>query len=158
MNDRTQLVMLRLVAILWIVWGIVHALAGMLTIAGSTADGFQAIADGVPAAELVGEYHPAVGAVLNQHGWNLLWGGGVTIAGGILIWRQDNTAIWVTAMVGGLLELGYLVFLDLGGFVNLVPGTVMTLVSASAIALSGWECLFGKAEQCLALRRYRGAR
>ena len=32
--------------------------------------------------------------------------------------------------------IGYFVFLDLGGFVNFVPGTVMTLISGSAVILS----------------------
>ena len=34
--------------------------------------------------------------------------------------------------------MGYFLFIDLGGFVNFVPGTVMTLISASAILLSLW--------------------
>ncbi|MEO1641358.1 MAG: hypothetical protein AAFU41_19155 [Pseudomonadota bacterium] len=46
------------------------------------------------------------------------------------------TAIWVTAMVGGLADLGYLIFVDLPGFVNFFPGTVMTFVSGTAIVLS----------------------
>ena len=40
--------------------------------------------------------------------------------------------------VGGLADLGYFLFVDLGGFAMFVPGTVMTLISASAIVLSGW--------------------
>jgi hypothetical protein len=51
------------------------------------------------------------------------------------------TAIWVTAMVGGLADLGYLLFVDLPGYVNFFPGTVMTLISASAIILSFWVWL-----------------
>jgi hypothetical protein len=35
-----------------------------------------------------------------------------------------------------LADLGYFIFLDLGGFVNFVPGTVMTLISSAAIILS----------------------
>lgn len=48
------------------------------------------------------------------------------------------TAVWVTALIGGLADIGYFLFVDLGGFVNFVPGTVMTLISAAAIVLSGW--------------------
>jgi len=79
--------------------------------------------------------------VLNQHAWNLLWFGIVTIIGAVFIWRGNRTAIWVTGMVGGLADLGYLVFLDLPGFVRFFPGTVMTLISASAVALSLWVWL-----------------
>ncbi|MEO0465320.1 MAG: hypothetical protein AAF216_02160, partial [Pseudomonadota bacterium] len=59
----------------------------------------------------------------------------------VFIWRKNLTAIWVTGMVGGLLDVGYLVFVDVPGFVNFVPGTVMTIVSASAIILSFWVWL-----------------
>lgn len=132
---------LKISAVLWIIWGLIHALAGIMTIIGDPTTGFQAIADGVTPVLLENDYHPAVGAVLNQHGWNLLWGGSVTMLGGVLIWRAHLTAIWVTAMVGGLLDVGYFVFIDLGGFNTFVPGTVMTMISATAILLSGWYYL-----------------
>lgn len=128
-------------AVLWIIWGLIHALAGIMTIIGDPTTGFQAIVDGVTPALLENDYHPAVGAVLNQHGWNLLWGGSVTMLGAVLIWRANLTAIWVTAMVGGLLDVGYFAFIDLGGFNTFVPGTVMTMISATAILLSGWYYL-----------------
>lgn len=58
--------------------------------------------------------------------------------GAVLIWRHNMTAIWVTGMVGGFANIGYFLFLDIPGFVNFVPGTIMTIVSASAIILSFW--------------------
>ncbi|MEM7429148.1 MAG: hypothetical protein AAF441_23940 [Pseudomonadota bacterium] len=125
-------------AILWIIWGLVHTLAGVIVLSSDAAGGFQAIADAMEPAALAADYHPAVGGILNQHGWNLGWFGVATTIGAILIWRQNMTAIWVTGMIGGLADLGYLLFVDLPGFVNVVPGTVMTLVSASAIGLSFW--------------------
>ncbi|MEO1200680.1 MAG: hypothetical protein AAFX39_15890 [Pseudomonadota bacterium] len=135
---RFETLALKTSAGLWVIWGLVHAFAGVLIISGSTTEGFQAIADAVDPAELTGSYHAAIGGVLNQHAWNLLWFGLVTIIGAGFIWRGVMTAIWVTAMVGGLADLGYFVFIDLAGFANFVPGTVMTLVSASAILLSGY--------------------
>ena len=129
---------LKAAAVLWVVWGLVHALAGILTLVQEPSAGFAAIADAVDPQALADEYHAAVGGVLNQHAWNLLWFGVVTIVGAVFIWRGNPTAIWVTGMVGGLADLGYLVFLDLPGFVRFFPGTVMTLISASAIALSFW--------------------
>ncbi|MEM6498396.1 MAG: hypothetical protein AAGB04_18600 [Pseudomonadota bacterium] len=127
---------LKAASVLWVIWGIVHVLAGSLIIAGDTTSGFQSIADAVESAALEANYHSAVGAVLNQHAWNLLWGGVVTIIGAVFIWRSNMTAIWVTAMVGGLLDLGYFMFLDLGGYVHFFPGTLMTLISSAAIVLS----------------------
>lgn len=129
---------LKAAAILWIIWGLVHTLAGVIVLSSDASGGFQAIADAVDPALLEGAYHGAVGGVLNQHGWNLGWFGIATIIGGILVWRQNVTAIWVTAMIGGLADLGYLLFVDFPGYVNFMPGTVMTLVSGSAIVLSLW--------------------
>lgn len=127
---------LKVSAILWLIWGLVHALAGGIVISSDATGGFQAIADAVDSSTLVNDYHAAVGSILNQHGWNLLWGGIVTIIGGVLVWKGNRTAIWVTAMVGGLLDLGYLIFVDVPGYVNFMPGTVMTIVSGTAIVLS----------------------
>jgi len=137
----TQTTFLAIAATLWIIWGLVHAFAGVMTILADPATGFRNIADAVDPAVLAMDYPDAVGAVLNQHGWNLLWGGVVTIIGAVLVWRRNLTAVWVTAMVGGLLDVGYFLFLDLGGYVRFVPGTIMTLFSATAILLSGWVWL-----------------
>lgn len=138
---------LKAATILWVIWGLVHTLAGVIVLSGDATAGFQAIADGVAAEELVNEYHPAVGGILNQHGWNLLWFGVATIIGGIFIWRGNLTAIWVTGMVGGLADLGYLLFVDLPGYVMFFPGTVMTIISGTAILLSFWVWLTNRAKK-----------
>ncbi len=132
---------LRAATILWIIWGLVHVLAGVMVIIQDASGGFAAIADAIDPALLAADYHPAVGGILNQHGFNLLWIGTATIIGGLFIWRGNLTAIWVTAMVGGLADIGYLLFVDFPGYVNFVPGTVMTMVSASATVISFWVWL-----------------
>ena len=136
-----QKISLKVSSVLWIIWGLVHAFAGIMILSGETTAGFQAIADAVPATDLMMDYPAAVGGVLNQHAWNLAWFGMATIIGGLIIWRLNMTAIWVTAMVGGLADLGYFLFVDLAGYAQFVPGTVMTLISTSAILLSGWVWL-----------------
>lgn len=136
MQNLTSEPLLKTAPILWIIWGLVHVLAGVIVLNSDASGGFQAIADAVSAEALQADYHAAVGGVLNQHGWNLAWFGVVTILGGMLIWRGNVTAIWVTALIGGMADLGYLLFVDLPGYVNFVPGTVMTFISASAIVLS----------------------
>ena len=128
--------LLKVSAVLWVVWGLVHVLAGVLTISGDTATAVRGIADAVEPELLEIDYPDAVGAIVNQHGWNLLWGGAATIVGAAFIWRHSVAAIFITAMVGGLLDIGYLLFIDLGGYNNFVPGTVMTIISATAILLS----------------------
>lgn len=135
---KSHLWALRAIAILWALWGLVHLLAGFMILMSDASGGFQAIADHVNAADLHAQYHPAVAGVLHQHGWNLGWFGATTLIGAGLIWRRSLSALWVTAMIGGLADLGYLLFLDLPGYVNAVPGTLMTVISGTAIALSLW--------------------
>lgn len=135
---KNQSLALKITAILWIVWGLVHILAGVLTISQDSEGAVAGIADAVDPALIAGDFHPAVGAVLNQHGFNLLWIGLTTTICAIFIWRGNLTAIFIAALTGGLADVGYFVFMDLGGFVNFVPGTVMTLISATAILVSLW--------------------
>lgn len=128
--------LLKISAILWVIWGLVHAFAGIMTISGDTAIAAAGIADAVDPTTLEMDYPDAVGAIINQHGFNLLWAGVVTIIGGVFIWRRSVASIFVTALVGGLMDLGYLIFIDFGGYNKFVPGTVMTIISATAIVLS----------------------
>ena len=130
--------LLRLSAILWVIWGLVHVLAGVMTLAQETGPAVQGIADAVEPASLEMVYPAAVGAVINQHGFNLLWIGVVTTVCAFFIWRGANPAIFLAALVGGLADVGYFIFLDLGGFVKFIPGTLMTLVSSAAILSSFW--------------------
>ncbi|MEL7032818.1 MAG: hypothetical protein AAGL97_08025 [Pseudomonadota bacterium] len=134
--SNLQRTLLKVAAILWVIWGLVHMLAGFIVIPADASAGFAAIADAIPAQDLQADYHAAVGGILNQHGWNLLWGGAATVVGAVFVWRGNITAIWVTAMIGGLLDFGYFVFVDLPGYVHFMPGTVMTLVSSAAILIS----------------------
>ena len=144
--SNSQAIALKVAAGLWVIWGLVHMLAGFIVIPADASGGFAAIADAVDPKILEADYHPAVNGILDQHGWNLLWGGLATVIGAVFIWRKNVTAIWVTGMIGGLLDLGYLIFVDVPGFVNFMPGTVMTLVSGSAIVLSFWVWLTNKSE------------
>ncbi|MBT8195737.1 MAG: hypothetical protein HKO56_04515 [Bacteroidia bacterium] len=127
-------------AVLWIIWGLVHILAGVLTMKGILTDDISSsvsgIADAVDADTLQMAYPKALGAIIGQHGFNLLWIGIVTFISAFYVWKGNANAIFLAAITGGLADLGYLLFMDLGGYVNFVPGTVMTIVSASAIALS----------------------
>lgn len=126
----------RVSAVLWVIWGLVHVLAGVLTLSMPTAEAFGGIADAVDPAVLAMEYPDAVGAVLKQHGFNLGWIGLTTLVCVPFVWKGKAEAVFLAALVGGLADLGYFLFLDLGGHVHFVPGSVMTLVSASAILLS----------------------
>lgn len=132
--------LLKIAAILWIVWGLVHVLAGVMTmkfvLSGDTSSAVSGIADDVDPASLQMDYPDAAGAIIGQHGFNLFWIGLVTSICAFFIWKANKNAIFLAALTGGLADLGYFLFLDLGGYVKFMPGTVMTLVSSAAIILS----------------------
>lgn len=133
-------ILLKSSAVLWIVWGLVHILAGIMTmkgvLEGDIASSVIGIADAVDPEILRISYPEAAGAVLGQHGFNLLWIGIVTFISAIYMWKGNIHAIYLAVLVGGLADLGYFLFLDLSGHVKFVPGTLMTLISFSAIILS----------------------
>lgn len=133
-------ILFKVSAILWIIWGLVHILAGVFTVnfilSGDISSSIAGIADAVDPDTLQLNYPDAAGAVIGQHGFNLLWIGIVTFVSAFFIWRGNKNAIFLAAITGGLADLGYFLFLDLGGYVNFMPGTLMTLVSGSAIILS----------------------
>lgn len=130
----------KIAAVLWIIWGLVHIFAGIMTdsfiLSGNIQGAVAGIADKVDPTTLEANYPPAAGAVIGQHGFNLLWIGLVTFICAFYIWKGNKNAIFLAAICGGLADLGYFLFMDLGGFVNFAPGTIMTLVSGTAIALS----------------------
>lgn len=133
-------ILMRSSAILWIVWGLVHVLAGVMTMKGILTDDNSAsvagIADAVDPALLEMDYPQAAGAIIGQHGFNLFWIGLTTFFAAFSIWKGNVSAVLLAALVGGLADAGYFLFMDLGGYVNFMPGTVMTLVSATAILTS----------------------
>jgi hypothetical protein len=132
--------LLKISAVLWIIWGLVHVLAGVMTMKGiltnDIASSIAGIADAVDPESLQINYPKAAGAVIGQHGFNLLWIGLATFISAFFIWKGNKNAIFLAAICGGLADLGYFLFMDLGGYVNFMPGTVMTIVSSFAIITS----------------------
>lgn len=142
---QTHSLALKVAAGLWVIWGLVHMFAGVVTIARPAPDSIAGIADAVDPAVFNATYHAATDAVINQHGWNLLWIGLTTLVAAVFIWRQKSLlAAFIAGLVGGLADVGYFIFMDLGGFVHFFPGTVMTIFSASAILLSFWVWMSGR--------------
>ncbi|MEM8935931.1 MAG: hypothetical protein AAGC77_05945 [Pseudomonadota bacterium] len=129
-------ILLKVSALLWLFWGFIHLMAGVVIIPSDTTSGIQGIAAAVEPELLEMDYHPAVGAILNQHAWNLAWSGVVTMVCAFYIWAGNKYGIFLAALVGGLVDVGYFAFIDLGGYGNFFPGRSMTYVSGSAIVLS----------------------
>lgn len=134
--DRLAAWMFRVSAVLLVVWGVVHIFAGVVTLqqnlSGRTGEAFNGIVSKVPSEELAGDYHPGVAAVLSQHGMNLAWFGLVTLIAAPFVWKRNKAAVYVAALVGGMADLAYFIFIDLGGFATF-PGPQMTYICATAI-------------------------
>lgn len=143
MSQSTTHLLLKVSAILWVIWGLVHMFAGIMTMSQDVSAAVAGISDAIDPALIAGDFHPAVSAVVNQHGFNLFWIGGFTVVGAVYIWRHSVVAIFMTAVVGWVTDVGYFIFMDLGGFVNFIPGTVMTIVSSAAVVLSFWAYFAG---------------
>ncbi len=133
-------IFLKISAVLWFIWGAVHMFAGIMTdnfiLSGDIAGAVSGIADAVDPATLQANYPDAAGAIIGQHGFNLLWIGITTLICSFFVWKGNKNAIFLAAITGGLADLGYFLFIDLGGYSNFMPGTVMTIVSSAAIILS----------------------
>lgn len=139
-NPTHNSILFKIAGILWIIWGAVHILAGVMTMRGILTDDISSsvagIADAVDPATVQMDYPDAAGAIIGQHGFNLFWIGIVTLICAFYVWKGNRNAIYLAAITGGLADLGYFLFMDLGGYVHFMPGTLMTIVSASAIILS----------------------
>ena len=133
-------ILLKISTVLWIIWGLVHILAGVMTMKGILTEDISSsitgIADAVDPLTLQMDYPKATGAVIGQHGFNLFWIGIVTFISAFFIWKGNKNAIFLAALTGGLADLGYFLFLDMGEYVKFVPGTVMTIISSFAILTS----------------------
>lgn len=129
--------LLKASAVLWVIWGLVHMLAGIMTVMQEPGGAISGIADAVDPEMIKSMTYPlALGGILSQHGYNLFIAGAVTTLSSIFIWKKSISWIFIAAFVGGLFDIGYFIFIDLGGFANFFPGTVMTLVCATAILMS----------------------
>jgi len=137
---KNTAILLKIAAILWIIWGLVHVFAGGITmyfiISGDISSSISGIADAIDPNMIKMDYPAAAGAIIGQHGFNLLWIGLTTFICAFYIWKGNKNAIFLAALTGGLADMGYFIFLDLGGFVKFMPGTLMTIFSYSAIALT----------------------
>lgn len=142
-----QATLYRSSSVLWGVWGVVHIFFGVFLLyllqAGQVGEAFHGIAGQAELSTFMLEYPNGVAAVMKQHGYNLLWFGLVTLIASVWVWRRNVQAAALCALVGGLADLGYFMFIDLGGLA-VFPGPQMTWIAAAAIGLSGYAVLRGR--------------
>ena len=143
-GTRAPLVALRAASALWLIWGVFHVFIGVALIAflqGEHPTGDLSSIPEVLDVEMLGSDSTfAAIANLKQHAFNLAWIGLIVTIAAIYVWKANPLAIATIVVVGGLADLGYFVFLDLGGFAE-PPGPQMTYIMATAIALSAYAYL-----------------
>ena len=142
----TRSALLKTSSVLWIIWGLFHLLLGIgllyLFFIGDEALGIALVADDPLFAGLFEARDPVVRANLMNYSWDIAWFGLVTTIGATFIWKQSSNAVFLCALVAGLADFGYFVFVDVPGYAPPV-GQAMTFISASAIILSLYA-VFGK--------------
>lgn len=130
---------LKVSCILWAIWGVFHVFIGVALVVLFTQEhpaGDFASIPTVLDSTMFGMTSPfAPIATLKQHAYNLAWIGLVVTVGSVYLWRKSVTALFVCALAGGLADLGYFVFIDLGGYAT-TPGPEMTYICAAAIVSS----------------------
>ncbi|MEM8567738.1 MAG: hypothetical protein AAGF85_14850 [Bacteroidota bacterium] len=101
------------IAVLWLIWSLLHILPGIFSMANALSGDITSIKFLFPETNPSGmthDYPNEVKAVLvtfGQHGFNLFWFGLVTLICAVFIWkRQNQTAMLIAAIVGGLADLG----------------------------------------------------
>ena len=132
----TSLILLRTSAVLWFIWGIAHIWFGYLILRavgdGDAARVVFAVAASGSIEDFQLAYPEALLAMLNQHGWNIMWFGLFTMAGSFMIWRKHAAAFIATVLVGVLADIGYFTFIDLAGFGG-VPADQMIWIAGAAV-------------------------
>ena len=136
-----KVLLFRSSSVLWAIWGAVHIFFGVYLLyllqAGSTVEAIHGIAGQAERSTLELDYPYGAVAVLKQHSYNLVWFGLVTLVGCVWVWRRNVQAAALCAIVGGLADLGYFIFIDLGDLA-VPPGPQMTWIAAAAIGLSAF--------------------
>lgn len=120
-------------ALSWAFWGGVHVIGGSTML--YTLGGVDGLPDTVMVALMGSDMPLPLVPTLLEHNFNNAWFGLIVLLGSLFVWRNDRNAMILCAIVGGLAQLGYTIFVVLPGHAPL-PGAIMTVVAAAAVVLS----------------------
>ncbi|MEM6672910.1 MAG: hypothetical protein AAF726_08695 [Planctomycetota bacterium] len=132
------------VALLWFLWAILHLVPGFLAMRDALRGSISSIERLSPESDssaLTRAYPVEVEAILvtfGQHGFNLFWFGAVALVGSYLIaFRRSRAALWSTAVVIVLADLGALFAVVLIGHIDPIGISIFSSV-ALGVALTCW--------------------
>ncbi len=130
--------MLRASAILWAIWGVFHLFIGIAMIVlfqnGHPQGDFQAIPATLNFTMFDMESLFAPIGTLKQHAFNLAWIGAIVTVGSYYVWKMNKTGLFACALIGGMADLGYFLYIDLPGYAFTL-GPEMTYIMALAIMM-----------------------
>jgi len=157
-NMDTWLEVLRVIAcVLMVEWGLIHILAGVMTIPPSLKKNFAsyfgaiygALATTDPAAAetlKTAEFWKYTDRALFQHGLNLLWiGVWSCVFAGVNYWPEINRMAWALFVPIWLFDWGYFLAIDtleLGGLM----GEAQTYINATAGILTAILMRYGRTD------------
>lgn len=117
--------------------------------AADLSSGFAASVDFTP---FIFEFQCIIESSLRQTGSNLLRIGILTVLSETAITHQSTIAMFATTVVNWSTAIGVFASLDLSGFVNAVPATVITVFSSAAVVLSVWVSIRGTLRKVALMR------
>ena len=126
----------RVASVLWAMWGLLHLVAGA-GVLSTFASEVTGVPESVTLTLMGGEMPFNVRRTLAEHNFNNTWFGLVVTAGSVQVWRGGRLGVLLCAIVGGLAQLGFTIFIVVPGYGNAI-GVAMTFVAASAVVLSFW--------------------
>lgn len=114
-------------AISYVLWGVMHAMIGiqilMINLGKSSRDVISTLyrdAGPVLTPEQLGN---VVGAIMNQHAWNLLWFGVfAVVVGAVYNWRNSRAGYWANLAVVSLADIGFIVAILIPGYIDPIIG------------------------------------
>lgn len=144
-----QYLALKISAVLWLLWGVISSLLGIVIIASYYDPVIDVVNGLINANAIIENYKNAFNEYSKLQGWQLTWVGAVAMIGASFIWCRSIKAIWVTALVGGPTSFGHIVFAGPDGAHDFEYALVMSLLSFTAILLSFcvWLSLEGDMEE-----------
>ena len=131
----------RLGAIFYILWGIMHAMFGIQIILVNMGESPYAViqtiyADTGPVKTPV-DLGSVIQALMNQHGWNLLWFGVfAAVVGAFFNWRNSVTGYWYNLVVVSMADIGFIVAVLIPGYVAMMVGIWGPILWVMAVVFS----------------------
>ena len=132
----------------YVLWGILHAVSGVIMLNASFNQGGTAVlalvGTAVPAGDLPQNLTGIANGLLGQHSWNLLWLGIFAIVVAVLNWKNSRTGYWFNLVVVSGTDIGFIFGVLVPGYIGFVEGIVGPALWILAVIFSTIGIRLGK--------------